>query len=106
MPSTSTSSSVVDSLLERFMAPLFGGERTGARAIVAEAFEEGMSAEEIIMQLIWPAIDKVQTMYRADRINTGVHHMASRLLRMLSDQLALRLTRSERNGRSMLVVCS
>ena len=58
------------------------------------------------MQLIWPTMDKIQGLYRADRINTGVHHMASRLLRMLADQLALRLNRSERNGRSMLVVCS
>ena len=30
------------------------------------------------MQLIWPAMEKVQGLYRADRINTGVHHMASR----------------------------
>jgi methanogenic corrinoid protein MtbC1 len=96
----------IDSLLERFTAPLFAGDRSGARAIVAEAFEQNLSAEEIIMQVIWPTMDKVQALYRADRINTGVHHMASRLLRMLSDQLALRLPRSERNGRTMLVVCS
>ncbi len=96
----------VDTLLEQFVAPLFAGDRSGARAVVAEAFEEGFSAEEILMQLIWPTMDKIQGMYRADRINTGTHHMASRLLRMLADQLALRLSRSERNGRSMLVVCS
>jgi len=104
-PTTSTNTAV-ESLLERFIGPLFAGDRSGARAIVAEAFEEGLSAEEILMQLIWPTIDKVQGMYRADRINTGIHHMASRLLRMLADQLALRLSRSERNGRTMLVVCS
>lgn len=96
----------LDSLLERFTAPLFAGDRSGSRAIVAEAFEEGLSAEEIIMQLIWPTMEKIQGLYRADRINTGTHHMAARLLRMLADQLALRLPRSERNGRTMLVVCS
>ena len=95
-----------DTLLERFLAPLFAGDRSGARAIVAEAFETGMSAEEILMQLIWPAMEKIQSLYRGDRINTGVHHMASRLLRMLADQLTLRLERRERNGRGMLVVCS
>src|SRR3954469_17142117 len=97
MPATTTSVSnaTVDALLERFIAPLFAGERSGARAIVAEAFEEGLSAEEILMQLIWPTMDKIQGMYRADRINTGVHHMAARLLRMLADQLALRLPRAE-----------
>jgi methanogenic corrinoid protein MtbC1 len=104
--SSSTHNAAIDSLLERFVAPLFAGDRSGARAIVAEAFEEGLSAEEILMQLVWPTMDKVQGMYRADRINTGIHHMASRLLRMLADQLALRLPRSERNGRTMLVVCS
>lgn len=96
----------LDSLLERFTAPLFAGDRSGSRAIVAEAFEEGLSAEDIIMQLIWPTMEKIQGLYRADRINTGTHHMAARLLRMLADQLALRLPRSERNGRTMLVVCS
>ena len=102
----STHVASVESLLERFIEPLFAGDRSGARALVAEAFEEGLSAEEILMQMIWPTMEKVQGMYRADRINTGMHHMASRLLRMLADQLALRLPRAERNGRTMLVVCS
>jgi methanogenic corrinoid protein MtbC1 len=99
-------SPALENLLERFMTPLFAGDRSGARAIVAEAFEEGLSAEEILMGLVWPTMEKIQGLYRADRINTGVHHMAARLLRMLADQLALRLPRAERNGRSMLVVCS
>ena len=102
----STESTAVESLVERFIEPLFAGDRSGARAIVAEAFEEGLSAEEILMQVVWPTMEKIQGLYRADRINTGVHHMASRLLRMLSDQLSLRLSRAERNGRTMLVVCS
>jgi hypothetical protein len=94
MASSSTPASpVLDSHLERIMAPLFAGDRSGSRAIVAEAFEEGMSAEEILMGLVWPTMEKVQGLYRADRINTGVHHMAARLLRMLADQLALRLPR-------------
>ena len=93
-------------LLERFMTPLFVGDRSGARQIVAEAFEEGLTSEEILMQLVWPAMEKTQVLYRADRINTGTHHMAARLLRMLADQLTLRLERAPRNGRSMLVICS
>lgn len=96
----------LDTLVERFIEPLFAGDRSGSRAIVAEAFEDGLSAEEILMQLIWPTMIKIQSLYRADRINTGVHHMAARLLRMLADQLTLRLPRAERNDRTMLVVCS
>ena len=95
-----------ESMLERFFVPLFAGDRSGARAIVAEAFESGMGSEAITMRLIWPAIERIQTLYRGDKINTGTHHMAARLLRMLADQLALRFERKERNGRSMLVVCS
>jgi methanogenic corrinoid protein MtbC1 len=94
------------SLLEVFQTPVFAGDRSGARAVVAQAFEEGCTAEEILMALIWPTMEKVSALYRADKINTGTHHMASRLLRMLADQLSLRLERAERNGRSMLVVCS
>ena len=95
-----------DTLLEQFQTPIFAGDRSAARGVVAAAFEEGCSAEEILMALIWPTMEKISALYRADKINTGIHHMASRLLRMLADQLALRLDRSERNGRSMLVVCS
>jgi len=91
---------------EKFLEVLSVGDRSAARGIVAEAFEDGLSAEEILIQVIWPAMERIQTLYRGDNINTGVHHMASRLLRMLADQLALRLERSARNGRSMLVVCS
>lgn len=96
----------LNDLSERFMEPLFKGDRSTARGIVAEAFEADLSAQDILMGLIWPAMEKVQVLYRADRINTGTHHMASRLLRMLADQLTLRLERQPRNGRSMLVVCS
>jgi len=106
MSTSNPSTLSMESVLERFIEPLFAGDRSGARAIVAETFEQGLTAEEILMQLIWPTMEKVQGLYRADRINTGVHHMASRLLRMLADQLALRLSRAERNGRTMLVVCS
>src|SRR5277367_112310 len=56
----------VSSLVEQFIAPLFAGDRSGARAVVAEAFEEGLSAEEIIMQVIWPTMEKIQGLYRAD----------------------------------------
>jgi methanogenic corrinoid protein MtbC1 len=97
---------VTETLNERLIAPLFAGDRSGTRAIVAEAFESGMTAEQILMELIWPTMDKIQGLYKADRINTGTHHMAARLLRMMADQLALRLPRQARNGRSMLVVCS
>jgi methanogenic corrinoid protein MtbC1 len=103
---SSTASTSIESLRESFIEPLFAGDRSGSRAIVADAFEAGLTAEEILMQLIWPTMEKIQGLYRGDRINTGVHHMASRLLRMLADQLSLRLPRAERNGRTMLVVCS
>lgn len=100
------STASTEATLERFLATLFAGDRSGARGIVAESFEAGLAAEQILTDLIWPTMENIQAMYKADRINTGMHHMAARLLRMLADQLALRLPREPRNGRSMLVVCS
>jgi len=98
--------SPLSAMADRFLAVLFKGDRSAARGIVAEALEAESSAEEVLMDLIWPVMERVQVLYRADHINTGMHHMASRLLRMLADQLTLRLSREPRNGRSMLVVCS
>ncbi len=92
-------------LVERFFETLISGHRFAARGIVEECFAKNHSAEKIVDKLFWPAIEMIHTVYRADQLSMVSHHYATRLLRMLADQMQLRLEQRERRGQSVLLVC-
>jgi len=92
-------------LIERFMETLISGDRPGARAIVDECICADASAEMIIERLFWPTLDKIETMFRQDQLSVLCHQYATRLLRMLADQMQMRLSFGEPNGRTVLLVC-
>jgi methanogenic corrinoid protein MtbC1 len=92
-------------LVERFFETLIRGERTAARAIVDECLSADISAEAIIEKLFWPALEMVQKMYRADQLSVLAHHYATRLLRMLADQMQMRLVMHEPRGQRVLLLC-
>ena len=92
-------------LIERFFETLISGERAAARAIVDECLQADIPAEAIIEKLFWPALEMVQKMYRNDQLSVLAHHYATRLLRMLVDQMQMRLTMHEPRGQRVLLVC-
>src|SRR5207302_493069 len=59
-----------------------------------------------IQRLIWPAMEEIDRLYREDLINIAVEHMATRINRVLADQLQAYLPRGEVNGRSILIACA
>lgn len=92
-------------LVERFFESLIQGDRPGSRTVVDEALRAGVSAPRLVSELFWPAYEMVEKLYRSDQLTKICHHFATRLLRVLVDQNASRLTRAARNGRSVLAVC-
>jgi hypothetical protein len=50
-------------------------------------------------------MERIQSLYRDDRITTTNLNLATRLNRSLTDQLTARLQRSEPNGRKALIFC-
>lgn len=92
-------------LVARFFETLISGDRRAARAVVDQCYAADVPAEQIIEKLIWPTFEKVESMYREDQLTKLCHHYASRLLRMLSDQLQLRLEQKEPNHQRVLVLC-
>ncbi len=90
-------------LIERFFETLINGDRAAAREIVDECLSADAPSEQIIERLFWPACELIDRMYREDQITTLAHNYATRLLRMLTDQMQLRLERREPNGRRVLM---
>jgi methanogenic corrinoid protein MtbC1 len=101
-----TSSASIDSNLSRtYLEPLLTGDRVACRAVIDSALTRGISAYDLLTLLVWPTMERVQSLYRDDRITTTNLNLATRLNRTLTDQLTARLERSEPNGRKALIFC-
>jgi methanogenic corrinoid protein MtbC1 len=92
-------------LLATYLEPLLAGDRAASRAVLENALEAGADAAVLLSNLIWPAMEQIQSLYRNDRISQSSLNLATRLNRSLTDQLAARLTRKASNGRTALIVC-
>jgi methanogenic corrinoid protein MtbC1 len=92
-------------LAQSYQQVLLSGDRAGARMLVDQVVAGGWRVEQIIDQLIWPTMESLQQHYRADSINTAQLNMATRLNRMVADQLMPGLQRQPSNGRSVLILC-
>ncbi len=93
-------------LLERFLPPLLAGQRQACRDVLSEVLDTGVEPETVYRQLMWPALEHVERLYRADQINLATEHMATRISRALVDQLQARLPRREPNGKSIIITCA
>jgi methanogenic corrinoid protein MtbC1 len=87
------------------MEPLLEGDRIRCRQVIEHAFFEGASAHELITDLIWPAMEQIQTHFREDRITQSTLNLATRLNRSITDQISARLERKPANSRKVLIFC-
>ncbi|MCU0689508.1 MAG: hypothetical protein MUE97_07195 [Phycisphaerales bacterium] len=95
-----------DQLIEKFFETLITGNRPRARAMVnGLAADHGWSSRQIITDLFWPTYELIDRLYRADQLSKLSHHTATRLLRVLVDQNALSLERSECSNRRVMAFC-
>jgi methanogenic corrinoid protein MtbC1 len=92
-------------IVERLFERLITGDRAGARSIVQETADEGVSPEELAHSVYWPALEMVNTLYRADQLTRLSHHYATRLLRSLVDQAQARYEQKPDRNRSILMFC-
>lgn len=90
---------------ERLFEALVNGDRDGARAIVQGTIDERVTAVDLLTEILWPTYETVEKLFRADQMTALAHHLATRLLRVLSDQAAIRLDRQASLGRTIFAVC-
>lgn len=92
-------------LIERLFDALISGDRHTSRAVLDETLMQGVAAEKILTDLFWPVYERIETFHRHDQMTTLSHHLATRLLRVLVDQTALRLRPEQKLGRRVFAVC-
>ena len=93
-------------LLAKYMDPLLRGERSTCRELITSALDSGTPARALYRDLIWPALENVDKLYREDRINLAEEHMATRINRTVADHLQSRLDHRDRKGKRILITCS
>lgn len=93
-------------LVDEYVTFLLAGNRTACREFVKEQLAKATDATIVYRDLIWPVMERVERLYRSDRINTAAEHMATRINRSIADQLQASLVRAEPNGKRILIVCA
>lgn len=93
-------------LLTQYMDPLLRGHRSDCREIVKSALRDGIEPRKLYRELIWPAMEKVEQLYREDYINLASEHMATRINRTVADHLQSRLERQPTINRCILITCA
>ena len=92
-------------LFKQYLEHLFAGKRCEARELVLAAQDRGIHASKLLRLIIWRAMEQVEALYRNDRISRIMEHMATRINRMIADQLHGLLARKPKSGKRMVVVC-
>ncbi len=94
--------SAVDCLLEYLIA----GDRKLSRQFVRTKLREYVHPTQVYYDLLWPALEKVDTLYRGDRISRAAERMATRISRCIADQAQLSLPQQPPNGKRIIITCA
>lgn len=96
---------VTASMSQKYLEPLLAGDRMVCRRMMEEALAAGFTAHDLLTQLVWPTMEKVQELYREDRATIASVNLATRLNRSITDQLTARLPRAASKGKKVLLFC-
>jgi methanogenic corrinoid protein MtbC1 len=99
------SKTVSNTLSQQYLEPLLSGDRNACRVVIDQALARGVGEYDLLVKLIWPTMELIQTLYREDRISQSTLNLATRLNRTLTDQLAAKLPRAASKGRKVLIFC-
>jgi len=92
-------------LFTQYLEHLFAGKRCEAREMMLAAQDRGIPSCKLLKHIIWPAMEQVEKLYRTNHITRVVEHMATRINRMIADQLQGYLAREPKTGQRMIVTC-
>ncbi len=89
----------------QYLEHLFEGKRCECRELTERTLDRGVSARKLLQFIVWPAMEEVDKLFRRGRINRLMEHMATRINRMVADQLQAHLARRPKSGMRMIVAC-
>lgn len=90
---------------EQYLETLLSGDRVACRQMIENILTQGVSAYQLLNDLVWPTMEQIQGLYREDRITISSLNLATRLNRAITDQLTGKLQRNASNGRKVLIFC-
>jgi methanogenic corrinoid protein MtbC1 len=92
-------------IFSQYIEHLFAGKRSEARELIFAAQDRGVSAAKLLTMVIWPAMEQVEKLYRENYISRIVEHMATRINRLVADQIQAFLPRKPKSGLRIVVTC-
>ena len=95
----------ISELFAQYLEHLFAGKRCEARELIEAALDRGVCGRRLIRYVVWPAMEQVEKLYRAGRVNRLMEHLGTRINRTIADQVQAHLARSPKNGLRMVVSC-
>lgn len=101
----STVTTAAQELAKSYLDLLLAGDRLATRDTVATAIEQGSNPRDLLIELVWPTMERLQELYRDDRICITQLNLATRLNRSITDQLTGLLDLKPSNNRTVLILC-
>lgn len=92
-------------LIEQMFQVLVSGDRRLARTVSDAAYEHGIPAQKMTLEVYWPLLDTVYTLYRQDRITRLAQQYATRTLSALISQAQLRYEIKQERERNICMFC-
>jgi methanogenic corrinoid protein MtbC1 len=96
----------METILPKYLESILSGNRNAARDAVRKLISTGIKSHEIYQQILFPAMEKVQTMYREDAISPLIRNLAVRINRFITDQIQSQLMPKTENGKIAVIVCA
>jgi methanogenic corrinoid protein MtbC1 len=99
------SSNLLGSIGDSYSQILLSGDRAACRELIEKAISTGRSARQLLVELVWPTMERLQELYRDDRITVSQLNFATRLNRSVTDQLVGMLAKGPSNDQTVLILC-
>jgi len=97
---------LITKLQEQYLLLLLEGDRRGCRGLLQEAQTKGITASDLLLDVIWVCMEQISELFRQDRISFVTEHLATRINRTLADQLQVHLSASDPAGQKLIICCS
>ncbi len=91
-------------VFKQYVEHLFAGKRSAAREFIFAAHDRGITASKLLKMVIWPAMEQIDKLYRGDHISRVTERMATRINRMLADQVGAFLARKPKSGQRIVLL--
>ena len=93
-------------ILHNYLEAILAGERQQARKVVEKTLQQGIPANSVYMDLIWPIMVEIDNLQRNDKITNIQSNLATRINRTIVDQLQNKLPKKVAAEKKIAICCA